>query len=88
MLNASFWCRYLTLPALSLDGIITLKVLDCSFTASTFNEFIKGLLDQMNPWPEKNLVIIMDNASIHKSEELQQMIEDRCVNMCEKQQRY
>ena len=34
--------------------------------------------------PEKNSVIVMDNASIHKSEELQQMIEDRCVNMCKK----
>ena len=84
MLNASFWCRYSILPALSLNGIIALKVLDHSFTALTFNEFIKGLLDQMNLWLEKNSVIVMDNASIHKSEELQQMIEDRCVNMCKK----
>ena len=33
----------------------------------------------MNPWPQENPVIIMDNASIHKSEQLQQMIEDRYV---------
>ena len=65
---------------MSLDGIIGIEVLDCSFTAATFNNFIKGLLDQMSPWPQKNSVIIMDNASIHKSEELQQMIEDQYVH--------
>jgi DDE superfamily endonuclease len=69
--------RYSILPALSLDGIIGLEVLDRSFTAATFNKFVEGLLDQMNPWPQKNSVIIMDNASIHKSEELRAMIEDR-----------
>jgi DDE superfamily endonuclease len=66
---------------LSLDGIIALEVLDRPFTASAFNEFVEGLLDQMNAWPQKNSVVVMDNASIHKSEELRQMIEDRCVNM-------
>ena len=66
-----------------MDGILSLKVLDHSFTAFTFNKFIEGLLDQINPCPQKNSVIIMDNASIHKSDELQQMIEDRYVNICE-----
>ena len=62
--------RYSILPALSLDGIIGLEVVDQSFTVAMFNKFVEGLLDQMNPWPQKNSVIIMDNASIHKSEEL------------------
>ena len=68
--------RYSILPALSLDRIIALEVLDRSFTAATFNYFIEGLLDQMEPWPRKNSVVVMDNASIHKSEELQEMIEN------------
>lgn len=33
----------------------------------------------MNPFPGPNSVIIMDNASIHKSWELHDMIERRCV---------
>lgn len=70
--------RYSILPALSLDGILALEVLDRPFTALTFNTFIEGVLDQMNPWPQRNSVIVMDNASIHKSEELRQMIENRC----------
>ena len=71
--------RYSLLPALSLDGIIAVEVLDRPFTAVSFNKFIEGLLDQMNPWPQRNSVIIMDNASIHKSEELELMIENRYV---------
>jgi len=62
-----------------MDGIIAVEVLDRPFTAATFNKFIEGLLDQMNPWPQRNSVIIMDNASIHKSKELQPMIENRYV---------
>ncbi len=65
------------LPALSLDGILHLDVLDWSFTAKLFNEFIDGLLDNMNPFPAQNLVLVMDNASIHKSLRLQQMVEER-----------
>src|SRR6267154_3269076 len=71
--------RYSILPALSLDEIIAIEVLDRPFTAATFNKFIEGLLDQMNPWPQRNSVIVMDNASIHKFEELELMIKNRYV---------
>ncbi len=69
--------RYSMLPALSLDGILHLEVLDRSFTAELFNEFVDGLLDNMNPFPAQNSVLVMDNASIHKSVRLQQMVEER-----------
>ncbi|TFK68634.1 hypothetical protein BDN72DRAFT_748652, partial [Pluteus cervinus] len=62
------------LPALSLDGILHLEVIDRSFTAATFNQFIEGLLDNMNPFPAPNSVIAMDNASIHKSHLLEEMV--------------
>jgi len=45
----------------------------------TFNGFIEGLLDSMSPFPGRNSVVVMDNASIHKSEELRAMIEARLV---------
>ena len=48
-----------------------------TYTAELFNDFIDGLLDNMNPFPGRNSVIIMDNASIHKSEVLRPMIEAR-----------
>jgi hypothetical protein len=31
----------------------------------------------MNPFPQQNSVLVMDNASIHKSAELQEMVEAR-----------
>jgi len=69
--------RYSILPALSLDGIIALEVLDKPFKADTFQQFIEGLLEQMNPWPQRKSVIVMDNASIHKSEEIRDVVEQR-----------
>ena len=65
------------LPALSLDGILHLDVLEGSYTSQLFNEFVDGLLDNMNPFPARNSVLVMDNASIHKSLLLQQMVEAR-----------
>ena len=64
---------------MSLDGILHLAIQDCPYTAVHFNSFIEALLENMNPFPLPNSVIIMDNASIHKSPELQEMIEDRFV---------
>ena len=63
------------LPALSLDSVLHLDVLDQSYTAELFNEFVDGLLDNMNPFPAWNSVHFMDNASVHKSLVLQQMVE-------------
>ncbi|KAI0365301.1 hypothetical protein BV20DRAFT_954619, partial [Pilatotrama ljubarskyi] len=67
------------LPALSLDGILHLKVVEGSFTTALFADFIAGLLDHMNPFPLPNSVIVMDNCRIHKSDLIVDMIEERCV---------
>ena len=77
--NSHILYRYSILPALSLGGILHLDVLDRSYTSQLFNEFIDGLLDNMNPFPAPNSVIVMDNASIHKSEELRLMVEVQYV---------
>lgn len=65
---------------MSLDGILHLAIQDRPYTAIQFNSFIEALLDNMNPFPQPNSVIVMDNASIHKSAELRQMIEERFVH--------
>ncbi|KAI5981491.1 hypothetical protein EDD15DRAFT_2176091, partial [Pisolithus albus] len=43
------------LPALSLDGVLHLDIRECAYTPATFNEFINNLLDNMNPFPQKNI---------------------------------
>ncbi len=68
-------CRYSILPALSLDGILHLDICDGSYTSATFNAFIDGLLNCMNPFPQQNSVLVIDNANIHKSVELREMVE-------------
>jgi hypothetical protein len=70
------------LPAISLHGVLYLEVCEKSITSDIFYDFIDGLLDHMNPFPQPNSVILMDNASIHKSVELQHLIEARCVSHC------
>jgi len=69
--------RYSVLPALSLDGILYVKIVQGSFRYDSFGEFIDGLLDQMNPFPGRNSVIVMDNCRIHKSEEVLERIVER-----------
>ncbi|KAH7923725.1 hypothetical protein BV22DRAFT_1014820 [Leucogyrophana mollusca] len=66
------------LPALSLnDGILHCDVVEGSFCTETFKQFIERLLDQMQPFPAPNSVIVMDNCRIHKHPEIQELIEAR-----------
>ena len=62
---------------MSLDGIIFAKVVEGSFTALRFQDFISHLLDYMQPFPLPNSVIVMDNARIHKKPEILEMIRNR-----------
>ncbi|KAF8186614.1 hypothetical protein K438DRAFT_1513718, partial [Mycena galopus ATCC 62051] len=67
---------YSILPALSLDGIIAVDIVEGSLNTIRFARFIDGLLDQMSPFPLPNSVIIMDNCHIHKCPEVLDMITD------------
>ena len=69
--------RYSVLPAMSLEGILHCDIQVGAYTAETFDHFVAGLLTKMNHFPQRNSVLVMDNASIHKSEQLVQMCEDR-----------
>lgn len=62
---------------MSLSGILHLAIQPNSYNAESFRDFIDGLLDEMQPWPEPNSVIVLDNASIHKGAEVRAMVEAR-----------
>jgi hypothetical protein len=68
------------LPALSLSGVLHLDIVAGSYNAASFSGFIDCLLDNMNRYPGPNSVIVMENASIHKSPALRPMIEQRYVS--------
>ena len=75
----TLYFRYSILPTLSLAGILHLEVLDHSFSGKEFQDFVSGVLDRMQPWPLPNLVLIMDNASIHKVPGICEMVEEQYV---------
>lgn len=62
---------------MSLDGILHVSIVPHAFNAATFLNYIDGLLDEMNPWPGKNSVLVLDNCGIHKAPEVREMIENR-----------
>ena len=59
--------------------MIFCNIVQGSFNAGLFGQFIEGLLDKMNPFPAPNSVVIMDNCRIHKAPEIIEMIEARYV---------
>jgi len=65
-----YTCRYSILLALSLDGILSLDIVEGSFDQNSFAQFIDSLLDQMNPFPAKN-------CRIHHADFILQMILNR-----------
>jgi hypothetical protein len=56
-------------------------IVEGSYNAASFKEFIHGLLGQMQIFPAPNSVIVMDNCRIHKAPEIRQMIEERFVSI-------
>jgi len=68
--------RYSILPALSLDGILDIVVIEGAVNTNVFMEFINGLLMEMQPYPSKNSVLVMDNVKFHLAEEVFDMIQN------------
>jgi transposase len=75
--------KYSILPAISIDGIIHLEVLDNAVTGADFRRFVQDLLPRMNEWPLPNSVLVIDNASIHKVAGIREMVEGRGTAACQ-----
>lgn len=82
MLCVFMLIRFSILPTICLEGVLHLDILTRSWTSDEFRGFVDILLDRMNPWPQKNSVLVMDNASVHHFEDLRDMVEARCVVLC------
>lgn len=65
--------RYQILPAYTQDGILLSRIFQGSTDASFFEDFIEELLQHCGKYPEPKSVLIMDNASFHRSERIEQM---------------
>ena len=48
-----------------------------SFNTELFMDFIRNLLGKMQPFPNPNSVIVMDNCAIHKAPEIRELIKAR-----------
>jgi hypothetical protein len=67
---------YQILPAYAQDAIVLARVFQGSTDAAVFEDFIEQLLQHCGKWPEPKSVLVMDNASIHHTERIEQMCSD------------
>jgi hypothetical protein len=65
--------RFQILPAYTEDGVIHFRMYEGSTDTRIFEDFIEELLPYCGKWPEPRSVLIMDIASFHYSEKIQQL---------------
>ena len=58
---------------MSLDGILDCAIIEGAFNAEKFIEFITVIANRVEP----GSVLVMDNCSIHKSQEVREIVESR-----------
>lgn len=73
--------RYQILPAYTQDGILLSRVFQGSTDNEVFEDYIEQLLPHCGRWPEPKSVLVMDNASFHHTERLEQMCCDAGVKL-------
>jgi len=72
--------RYSAIPVLSLDGLHDVYITEGTVNGEKFADFVKEcVLPVLNPFNYMNIhsVVIMDNASIHHTEEVINLIENQ-----------
>ncbi|KAF4474082.1 hypothetical protein CGGC5_v016850 [Colletotrichum fructicola Nara gc5] len=69
------------LPAYAQDGVMLSRVYPGSTDRVLFEDFIAQSLCHFDKWPEPKSVLVMDNASIHHSERLEQMCVEAGVKL-------
>jgi transposase len=68
------------LPVLTIDGIITHDIVPGSINANRFLQFLRELVIPLtNCYPGPQSVLILDNCSIHHTEEIWALVEDEAM---------
>jgi transposase len=65
--------RYHILPAYAQDGVVLARVFQGSTDSAVFEDFMERLLHHCGKWPEPKSVLVMDNASFHRSAKIEQL---------------
>jgi len=74
--------RWSVLLALTVDGYLSYLITQGSITAKAFETFVEEqVLPHSSPYPGPRSVLILDNASIHKSERLRELCEQYSVEL-------
>jgi transposase len=73
--------RYQILAAYTQRGIKLSRVYRGTTDTATFLDFIEQLLHHCGKWPEPESVLVMDNASIHCSDDIKQMCDRAGVKL-------
>lgn len=73
--------RYQILPAYTQEGVLFYRVFQGTTDSAVFEDFVEELLQHCGRWPEPRSVLIMDNASIHRSERIKEMCLDAGVKL-------
>lgn len=73
--------RVQILSAYTLKGIKLSRVFTGATDKVLFKDFIKQLLQHCGKWPEPESVIIMDNASFHFSDKIEDMCKKAGVRL-------
>jgi transposase len=73
--------RYQILPAYSQDGILLSRAYRGVTDSTMFEDFIEQLLYHYGRFPEPKSVPVMDNASFHHGERIQQMCDAAGVKL-------
>ncbi|KIO27634.1 hypothetical protein M407DRAFT_44295, partial [Tulasnella calospora MUT 4182] len=69
--------RVSVIPALTLNGVIAVEILEGGVNRERFADFLSNhLAGLLNPFPQPRSVVVMDNVAIHHGEDIRKIIED------------
>jgi transposase len=73
--------RYQILPAYTQNGVLFSRVFQGSTDSEVFEDYIEQLLPHCGRWPEPESVLVMDNASFHRTEGVEEMCYEAGVKL-------
>lgn len=71
--------RFQILSAYTQSGVIHTRILQGSIGGGLFADFIRELSPMRGRWPEPNSVLVMDNATFHRSSSTKELCDEAGV---------